>query len=206
MTNQSAADWKAHLETLRTCALCPEMEGPPVTGVVQGARIFLMGQAPGPRERDSGRPFVWSAGKTLFRWFASIGVEEACFRERVYMGAAARCFPGRLPGKSGDRKPSPAEVERCGAHFERELALLKPALVIAVGRLALDQFLTFKKLDEVVGQTFEVERQGHWFTCLPPPHPSGLSRWIQTDDGKARISAGLKRLATHPVWRETFGE
>ena len=57
---------------------------------------MLIGQAPGPREGTFGRPFAWTAGKTMFRWFAeSLGVDEETFRARVYIAAVARCFPAR---------------------------------------------------------------------------------------------------------------
>ncbi|MEO5969899.1 MAG: uracil-DNA glycosylase family protein [Bdellovibrionia bacterium] len=49
--------------------MCPKMVGPPVHGAVIATPIFLIGQAPGPREGKLGRPFAYTAGKTLFRWF-----------------------------------------------------------------------------------------------------------------------------------------
>jgi len=163
-----------------------------------------MGQAPGPKEQEQGVPFIWTAGRTLFRWFSTIGVEEAQFRERVYMGAVIRCFPGKLPGKSGDRKPSREESERCEAFFLQELKLLRPELVIAVGRLAIDRLISFQRLDDVVGQVIPVSYHGHTFRCLPLPHPSGLSRWIQKPEGKARIAQALQALTLEPSWAETF--
>ncbi len=193
-----------HADDIFSCRLCPDVLGPPVTGVVPAARIFLMGQAPGPKEGELGRPFAWRAGRTLFDWFDSIGVGEREFRRQVYMGAVIRCFPGRQPGKGGDRKPTPAEIARCAPHFEREMELLRPELVLAVGKMAIEQFLKFRRLDEVVGEIIELSRNGHRFSCLPLPHPSGLSRWIQSTKGKALIRRALDNLSRHPVWRTTF--
>ena len=199
-----------HHESLLACTHCPEVFGPPVTGFVPGARVFLMGQAPGPKERETGRPFVWTAGRTLFRWLGSTGVTEEEFRQRVYMGAVIRCFPGKMPGQTpgqgGDRKPSRQETERCARFFEQELDLLRPELVLAVGRMAIDRLMRFDKLDDVVGQVFMVEHAGHKFRCLPLPHPSGLSRWIQKPEGKARILQALEALNREPAWRATFPE
>ena len=48
---------------------------------------MLIGQAPGAHEGPAGKPFAWTAGKTMFRWFGELGVDEAAFRERVYMAA-----------------------------------------------------------------------------------------------------------------------
>lgn len=195
-----------HLERLHACRLCPAVYGPPVVGAVPDARVYLMGQAPGPREREAGRPFVWSAGTTLFRWFASIGVAEAEFRAGVYMGAVIRCFPGKMAKGGGDRRPSTGEIETCDRHFGEELRLLRPDLVIAVGKMAIEKFMPAAKLDVLVGRSFQVGRGGHTFSCIPLPHPSGLNRWIQTDHGKALLRQALALLASHPAWVETFPE
>ncbi len=203
--------FESHVTRLRACALCAGVQGPPVVGAVPGARVFLMGQAPGPKEQQAGAPFVWTAGTKLFRWFASIGVEEAQFRERVYIGAVIRCFPGKMANGQGDRRPAPAEIAACRPHFEAELELLRPRLVLAVGRMAIDEFLPAgkpddMKLDNIVGRAFPVARNGHEFTCVPLPHPSGLNRWIQSDSGKALIRQALALIARHPAWTATFPE
>ena len=79
---------------LGACTLCEKMIGPVVHGPPVASRILLVGQAPGPREGSFGKPFAWTAGRTLFRWFEeSIGCDEETFRARVYMAAVARCFP-----------------------------------------------------------------------------------------------------------------
>ena len=74
------------------------------------SKVILVGQAPGDKEPVLGKPFAWTAGKTLFRWFEeSCGLTEARFRSSIYMAAVCRCFPGKkLSG--GDRVPSLAEV------------------------------------------------------------------------------------------------
>lgn len=195
-----------HLGRLRACRRCPEVLGPPVVGQATRGRVLLVGQAPGPREREVGRPFVWSAGRTLFKWFASIGVSEELFRSRAYMAAVIRCFPGKIPQKSGDRRPSGEEIQHCRPFFETELALLEPELVVPVGRMAIDLFAPGRRLDEVVGEAFAASLHGHRFTCAPLPHPSGLSRWIQTEAGKAAIGRALARIAAHPAWQATFAQ
>src|SRR5262244_2423609 len=98
---------------LDACRACPNVQGPVVHGPAVLSRILLVGQAPGSREANFGRPFAWTAGRTLFAWFhQALGVDEALFRERVYMAAVTRCFPGKAPG-GGDRRPTPDEVKRC---------------------------------------------------------------------------------------------
>src|SRR3954469_19820972 len=125
-----------HLATLFSCRACPNVLGEPVTGAVPGAQVMLVGQAPGPHEREERKPFAYTAGRRLFGWFASLGVDEETFRRRVHIAAVIRCFPGRDAKSGGDRVPDPEEIARCGAHLDRELAILRPKLVIAVGTLA----------------------------------------------------------------------
>src|SRR4051812_33627758 len=84
---------------LDACHACPKMIGPVVHGPPVLSRILLIGQAPGPREGSLGRPFAWTAGKTLFRWFEeALGISEEDFRRGVYIAAVARCFPGKAGG------------------------------------------------------------------------------------------------------------
>ncbi|MBK6532091.1 MAG: hypothetical protein IPF99_21565 [Deltaproteobacteria bacterium] len=81
---------------LAACRACPAMIGPVVHGPAVMSRVLLVGQGARPREGGFGRPFAWTAGKTLFGWFESAhGVDEATFRDRVYIAAVARCFPGK---------------------------------------------------------------------------------------------------------------
>lgn len=193
-----------HLKRLRACRRCPDVQGPPVVGPVPQSRLYLMGQAPGPKERDAGRPFVWTAGTTLFRWFSTLGVSEEMFRQRVYMGAVIRCFPGKLEGRQGDRRPSRTEISTCTDFHQREFALLRPELVILVGKMAIELFLPAKRLDEVVGRIFSLELAHGRLEMLPLPHPSGLNRWIQKDPGKSLLHQALDRLGAHPAWQAEF--
>jgi uracil-DNA glycosylase len=125
---------------------------PVVTGKPVMSPVMLIGQAPGVKEGPAGRPFAWTAGKTLFGWFATLGVDEEQFRSRVYMAAVCRCFPGKARG-GGDRVPSPAEVARCSKHIEAEVRILRPRLIIPVGKLAIAQlYPDVDKLTEVIGE------------------------------------------------------
>ena len=127
------ADLQAHRRALLQCRACEQMIGPVVSGNPVASPVLLVGQAPGDKEGKFGRPFAWTAGKTLFKWFASIGFEEAAFRERVYMAAVCRCFPGKNP-KGGDRVPNLVEIATCGRWLDAEIDLLRPKLLIQIGR------------------------------------------------------------------------
>jgi uracil-DNA glycosylase len=193
-----------HLETLFACRACPNVIGEPVTGAVRGAKLMLVGQAPGPREMADSRPFAYTAGQRLFCWFARIGVSEEAFREKVYTGAVIRCFPGRNPKGGGDRVPTPQEIQNCGAHLDREIRLLSPKLVIAVGTLAARQFLEESSLDRVVGRSHRATRAGKSFDLVVLPHPSGRSTWLNDPGHERLLDKSLKLIGRHPAFRATF--
>ena len=101
-----------HIQSLSKCVRCPSMIGPVVTHRPVLTKVLLIGQAPGPREGAFGKPFAWTAGKTLFRWLETIGINEEQFRSHAYISAVCRCFPGKTT-QGGDRVPSPIEIENC---------------------------------------------------------------------------------------------
>jgi uracil-DNA glycosylase len=174
------------------------MHPPVVSGGPVASRILLVGQAPGDKEPKLGRPFAWTAGKTLFRWFEeAAGVTEAQFRAGVYMAAVCRCFPGKKPG-GGDRVPSPEEISNCSVWLDREIEILKPELVLPVGRLAIEQFLPKQTLEGLIGRCFKVERAGRVFDCIPLPHPSGASPWHRMEPGRTLLRKALGLIAGHP--------
>lgn len=176
------------------------MIGPVVSGLPVPSAVMLVGQAPGAKEGPAGKPFAWTAGKTLFRWFSSIGLEEESFRQRVYMAAVCRCFPGKNP-KGGDRPPSPTEIDQCGGWLRREIELLQPRLVLPVGKMAIGLFLPTAPLAEQVGQQFRVERHGVELDVIPLPHPSGASPWHRVQPGLGLLRTALDLAAEHPAWR-----
>ncbi len=183
----------------------PGFAGPPVHGPPVLSGVFLLGQAPGPHEAKFGRPFAWTAGKTLFAWMArSFGATEAAFRDRVYMAAVVRAFPGKTRG-GGDRVPSPDEIEASRGFLAREVAILRPRLVIPVGRLAIEQVLgRGVKLDQVVGGLIHQEYHGAEVDVIALPHPSGASTWYKVEPGRTLLEGALRLLGSHPEIRRTF--
>lgn len=191
---------------LDACRACPKMIGPVVHGPPVPSRILLVGQAPGPREGSFGKPFAWTAGKTLFRWFSdALCVDEESVRENVYMAAVARCFPGKAKG-GGDRKPDPEEIRTCRTFLEREVRILQPKLVIPVGTMAITEVIGHTgPLVEVVGRQVEVEYHGVKMDAIALPHPSGASTWHRMEPGKSLLHQALGLLAKHPEVRSAFG-
>lgn len=191
---------REHVDALLACRACPQMIGPVVSGQPVLSPVMLIGQAPGDKEGPAGRPFAWTAGKTLFGWFAGLGLDEAAFRARVYMAAVCRCFPGKNP-KGGDRVPAPDEIERCSRHLAAELAILRPRLVIPVGKLAIAQVLPeADQLVDVVGAVHRARYHGVDVDVVPLPHPSGASTWHRTEPGKTLLARGLALIAAHEAF------
>src|ERR1700732_5161888 len=193
--------WREHVNALYSCRKCPKMQSRPVSGGPVLSRVMLIGQAPGVKEPLLGRPFAWTAGKAMFKWFEEeVGVAETEFRQTVYMAAVCRCFPGKN-SQGGDRVPSREEVARCAEWLLAELAILKPGLVIAVGKLAIGQFLAVVPvLTELVGQIVRVEKSGQAFDLVPLPHPSGASPWHRIEPGKTLTKKALALIREHPAW------
>jgi len=190
-----------HLATLYACRACPNVFGEPVTGAVADARIMLVGQAPGPHEVEDRRPFAYTAGKRMFGWFEQFGVDETAFRSRIHMCAVIRCFPGRDPKAGGDRVPSPQEIANCASHLDREIRLLRPKLVIAVGTLAAQQLIGQSELRSIVGRKHRASRAGHLFEVVVLPHPSGRSTWLNRPDHLKLLQRSLQIIVRHRAWK-----
>lgn len=141
---------------LRACRLCLEAGYEIAPGAVFSSgpapQVMLIGQAPGVTEAEVKRPFNASSGSRLFQWLAEAGWAEADFRAQQYMTAVTKCFPGKAANGKGDRVPSRAEQALCRPYLEREMALVRPRLIIPVGGLAIKLFFPSKlRLDQVIG-------------------------------------------------------
>jgi len=157
---------------------------------------MLIGQAPGIVEFENRIPFGGRAGRELFRWMASMGIAEQDFRDRVYMAAVTRCFPGKNPKGTGDRKPSRAEMQLCSTWLQGALDTLQPRALILVGTLAIERYLPRTSLEDIVGKRF----QENGLTLVPLPHPSGASRWLNDPAHRSLLKEGLEHVRC--VWDE----
>jgi uracil-DNA glycosylase len=84
--------------------------------------------------------------------------------------------------------------------LKRELDILRPHLVIPVGKLAIAQFLPLQKLDQIIGRKFEAIGAGHCFDVIALPHPSGASPWHRTEPGKSLLKKALRLITKHPAF------
>jgi uracil-DNA glycosylase len=177
------------------------MIGPVVSGLPVVSPVMLIGQAPGVREGPAGKPFAWTAGKTMFSWFSTLGLDEEAFRRRVYMAAVCRCFPGKAKG-GGDRVPAGDEIERCSRHLVREAQILRPRLVIPVGKLAIAQVAPdTEQLTDIVGTLRRGTLAGVELDIIALPHPSGASTWHRREPGKSLLTRALAEIHQHEAWQ-----
>ncbi len=182
-------EWR---ERLAPCRLCPDAQSRPISDVRDSHRALIVGQAPGIHEESVGRPFGADAGRRLRRWFAAYGLEdETRFRATFAMTAVMKCYPGRVPGGRGDRRPSPAELRNCAPWTEAVLRLLDPPLVIPVGGLAIERLLGPARLVDVIGHRIEVDDR----VFVPLPHPSGASAWLNTPAHRVLVERAIALIA-----------
>jgi uracil-DNA glycosylase len=188
-----------HVALLLQCRRCPRMLPPPVSGGSVLSKVMLIGQAPGVKEPVLGKPFAWTAGRTLFGWFQQFcGMSEEQVRAQIYFAAVCRCFPGKTAA-GGDRVRTPDEVRNCSTWMNDEIDLLQPQLIIPVGKLAIAQFIAFDKLDEVIGRILPIRDKRRAFDLIPLPHPSGASPWHRIPPGLDLLGKAMRRIARHPA-------
>lgn len=169
----------------RVCSACAEagfpIESWPVTAPGGGQRAYLFGQAPGIVEGQERLPWRGRAGRTLRSW---LDLQEEEFYDTFYCASVTRCDPGRAPSGRGDRTPTPAEQRLCDFWRERELALLRPGLIVTVGGLAARRLLGVRTVGEAVGHRYELDGA----VAIPLPHPSGASSWLNVAENRARVT------------------
>ena len=185
-----------HCNALGACRRCGHGDDVlPIISRARSPRVMLVGQAPGKVEAAGGKPFAGRAGATLFRWLARAGLDEATARERIYISAVTRCYPGPSPSGRGDRVPSPIEQANCQSWLEDELRIIRPRLLIPVGRLAIERFLPRLPLDALIGREHSVRHVAGESAAVPLPHPSGASSWIHQGDHPQLLAGALELIS-----------
>ncbi len=180
-------------EHIRRCTLCPLHNGR--THAVPGegnpkSELMFIGEGPGKKEDELGRPFVGAAGKFLEQLLAAINLK----REDVFITNVVKCRPPE------NRDPEPQEVETCTTHYLfAQIDAINPRLIITLGRHSMYRFLpdTFK-ISEVHGKPF----RRHGKVYLPLYHPAvalytGSMRSVLIADMK-KIPAILKKIDSLP--------
>lgn len=198
---QRLDEHRAAMLACRMCGHAPHVQ--PIVSIARSPKIMLVGQAPGIVEARGGAPFSGRAGATLFRWFETVGLDEATLRSRMYIAAITRCYPGANASGRGDRVPSQDERANCSKWLSAELQIIKPQLLIPVGRLAIDAFLGARPLGDVIGREHQVSHEGGRSMAVPLPHPSGASSWIHERGHKALLTEALRLIAGY--WKTAAG-
>ena len=161
-----AAALGAMAEVVAACRRCRLCEGRQKTVFGSGdpnADLMFIGEGPGAEEDRQGLPFVGRAGELLTRIIEAIGMT----RDQVYIANIVKCRP------PGNRDPQPDEVAACRSYLERQVALVRPRLLVALGRIAAQTLL---------GNDLPIGRmRGQWFEVLGVPlmvtyHPAALLR------------------------------
>jgi uracil-DNA glycosylase len=110
------------------------------------AEIMFIGEGPGFHENEKGRPFVGAAGNFLNELLAQAGLK----REEVWITNVVKCRP------PGNRDPLPPELEACDEYLERQIAAIKPKIIITLGRFSMNKFMPGAKISTVHGQMRQV--------------------------------------------------
>ena len=197
-SHEQLIELNRHLRACRRCHLAgylDERESVPITRDPEPdapvPRILLVGQAPGLRATNENRPFAGAAGDKLRAWFEMGGIPREDFWRKIHFSAVTKCYPGRLPGARGDRVPTPHEQLLCRPWLDAQLEILRPEIVLLVGLLAIQTFLgRVPSLQAVVGTS--VVRDG--VRCLPLPHPSGVSRWLNEPENVRAVERAMAIL------------
>jgi uracil-DNA glycosylase family 4 len=183
-----AAALAALAEVVTGCRRCRLCEGRQKTVFGSGnpsADLMFIGEGPGAEEDRQGLPFVGRAGELLTRIIAAIGM----IRDQVYIANIVKCRP------PGNRDPQPDEVAACRSYLERQIALIRPRLIVALGRIAAQTLL---------GNDLPIGRmRGQWFQVLGVPvmvtyHPAALLRnpalkrptWEDMQEVRDRLRGG----------------
>ena len=155
------------------CVRCPNLAAARknvVFGVGDiNAQLMFVGEAPGADEDEQGEPFVGKAGQLLTRIIQAMGLT----RDSVYIGNILKCRPDTPGQASGNRKPTPQEMQTCIPYLHEQIDLIRPGVIVALGATAVEGLL---------GKTIGITRlRGQWRTyrgipLMPTYHPAYLLR------------------------------
>lgn len=186
---------------LSACTRCVEAGYIPCARPVfrgrAGHQRMIVGQAPGARGHQNGVPWSGISGDVLRAWFARSGYPPEEFLESWYFTSLTKCFPGKVAGGKGDRAPSAAERTLCAPWLAGELAVVRPELIVTLGRLAAEAFIPGARrlaLGELVGSVWVADQGYGEIPVVPLPHPSGVSRWLNNPANRILVDRALDRL------------
>lgn len=162
---QIAACYKCDIAKLRTHTV--PGEGP------ENAEILFIGEAPGWHEDQQGRPFVGQAGQFLDRLLASINLK----REQVYIANVIKCRP------TDNRDPLPTEIQNCRHWLDAQIALIKPKMIVTLGRYSMGRYFPGKNISKIHGTAVKQDNVIYFAMYHPAAalHQQSLKQAIETD-------------------------
>ncbi len=162
----SQLDWPELQSTVTSCTACALHESRTNTVFGVGnhqAQVMVIGEAPGADEDQQGEPFVGRAGQLLNNMLLAIGYKH----EQVYIANILKCRP------PDDRDPLPEEVEQCGSYLKQQIAMVKPKVILAVGRIAAHNLM---KVETPIGKMRGKLHQYEGTPVVVTYHPAYLLR------------------------------
>ncbi len=193
------ADYQRQMTICRRCVTAGYLkEANPVFHGFATQRVMIIGQAPGVRAHATGVPWSGRSGEILRSWLERAGFPPEQWRETWYLTSLTKCFPGKATQGKGDRAPSGAEIALCADHLQMELQLVRPEVIVTLGKLAASRVIpgaNRQSLATLVGSLAQVDLPHGSTTVVPLPHPSGVSRWLNDLANRARVDEGLALLA-----------
>ncbi len=177
---------------VRVCTLCQLSKGR--TNAVPGegplnADIMFIGEGPGFHEDRQGRPFVGAAGQFLEELLASIDLT----REQVYIANVVKCRP------PGNRDPQPEELAACAPYLDRQIELIRPKVIVTLGRFSMARFFPGASISKIHGQP---KRVGN-VLVVPMFHPAAA---LHQPKWRPVVEADFKKLPGFIAEAASFGE
>ena len=176
----AAAEMDQLREQIAGCTACELYRGANCAVPGEGpapAEVMLIGEAPGYHEDRQGRPFIGAAGQFLNELLRSIGLD----RSEVYITNVVKHRP------PGNRDPLPDEIAACGPYLDRQLALVRPKLVVTLGRFSMARWFAGQRISQIHGQP---KRFGN-LVVVPMYHPAAA---LHQGALKATIEADFLKL------------
>ena len=184
-----------------TCSKCKLCKGR--TKAVPGegnpnAKVLFIGEGPGQNEDQQGRPFVGPAGQFLDELLASINLK----RSDVFIANVVKCRP------PGNRDPEPEEIAACNDYLDRQIAALKPQVIVTLGRYSMAKFFPGEKVSTIHGRA----RKRDGYICIAMYHPAAalhrgrcvtkllypIEPWVKDEDN-ARTRCDVRIVLELPV-------
>lgn len=126
------------------------------------ARIIFIGEAPGKKEDESGRPFVGASGKLLDSLLSSVGID----REKVYITSILKYRPPE------NRDPTPEEKQAFGPYLKKQIEIIDPDVIVTLGRHSLEFFNSKLKISNIHGEAIEYKLESRKRLLIPMYHPA----------------------------------